>query len=53
MGPLNVEVSQPLGASHQHTNLFFNRNVIKPVKGGGKGIPTSNTYETVAIKPVS
>jgi hypothetical protein len=37
---------------------FFNRKVVKPVKGGGKGAPTVNPYgsgfsSTVAIKPAS
>jgi hypothetical protein len=33
--------------------LFFNRKVLKPVKGGGKGMPAANPYGggTIAIRP--
>ena len=35
--------------------LFFNRKVVKPVKGGGKGVPTVNPYGggSISIRPQS
>lgn len=47
-------MSQTMGGStSSDVPLFFNRKVVKPVKGGGKGIPTVDPYSggTVAIKP--
>jgi len=51
-------VSNPLSSTQTDVPLFFNRKVVKPVKGGGKGAPTVNPYgskmgATVAIKPQS
>ncbi|CDW78393.1 kinesin motor domain containing protein [Stylonychia lemnae] len=51
----NVQVQQPVNLNQNDVPLFFNRKVIKPVKGGGGGsknqIPQVNPYGS--FKPQS
>ncbi len=48
---------QPVSTQSEVPFFFDKKNVIAPVRGGGKGMPTSNPYsqanlaKTVAIKP--
>jgi hypothetical protein len=44
---VNAMVTPSVGLQHSDTGLFFNRKVIKPVKGGGKSnVPSNNPYES-------
>ena len=47
-----MAVHQPTSASNNDIPLFFNRKVVKPVKGGGK-VPTVNPYGSSTNKPSS
>jgi hypothetical protein len=43
--PVDAQVIEPVKIQSEVPD-FFNRKVVKPVKGGGKGVPTVDPYSS-------